>query len=416
MLLVAALTVLLHASIAAAYTSLSDQTLENLPSPGSDFNIKDGALLAPILRPRVPGTEGSAAVLQHFVDFFQQQLPEWRLEFQNSTSKTPATGDEQIPFRNLIATRDPPWASPGDVGRLALVAHYDSKLTPEGFIGATDSAAPCAMLMHAARSIDSALTKKWKKMEAEGVGKTGYDGVTEHKGVQIILLDGEEAFVVWTHTDSLYGARSLAETWEKTPHAATSTFHNPLSSITLFLLLDLLGAKNPRIPSYFITTHWAYRAMGRIEQRLRALGGFKSSPNHPAKLAERKRRAKAKKNYDPKKSLQKREPSFLWEVDNTHPRSQGGIEDDHIPFMLRGVEILHMIPTPFPDVWHKMEDDAEHLDMDTVEDWAMLTTAFAAEWMDLEGFLEAPAGPKRAHEYEASNKKKRKLTEDKSEL
>jgi len=28
-----------------------------------------------------------------------------------------------------------------------LAAHYDSKLTPEGFLGATDSAVPCAMLL-----------------------------------------------------------------------------------------------------------------------------------------------------------------------------------------------------------------------------------------------------------------------------
>lgn len=194
-------------SFGLGYTTLSDQTLKSLPNPGNDFHIKDGALLAPILRTRVPGTPGSTAVLQHFVDFFHTNLPEWRLEFQNSTSKTPATGNELIPFVNLIATRDPPWSEPGDVSRLALVAHYDSKLTPTGFIGATDSAAPCAMVMHAARSIDAALTERWEKMKAEGVGSAGYNGVKEEKGIQILLLDGEEAFLTWTHTDSLYGAR-----------------------------------------------------------------------------------------------------------------------------------------------------------------------------------------------------------------
>lgn len=401
-----------YSSLAASYTSLSDQSLKTLPGPGTDFSIKDGALLAPILIPRVPGTEGSTAVLQHFVSFFQQHLPEWRIEFQNSTATTPATGSEQIPFRNLILTRDPPWAADGEVSRLALVAHYDSKLTPEGFIGATDSAAPCAMLMHAARSIDAALTKKWAKMDAEGVGKAGYDDVVEHKGVQILLLDGEEAFVSWTHTDSLYGARSLAEEWEATPHPAMSTFHNPLSSISLFLLLDLLGAKDPRIPSYFVTTHWAYRAMGKIEKRLRSLGLFKSSPNHPSKIAKRKARAKAKGTYDPSKSLVKRETSFLWEASNENTITRGFVEDDHIPFMARGVEILHMIPTPFPSVWHTIKDDGEHLDIDTVEDWAQLTTAFAAEWMDLEGFMDASTQPQHA----ASDKKRRKADAGKDEL
>jgi hypothetical protein len=58
------------------------------------------------------------------------------------------------------------------------------------------------MLMHAARSIDEALTKKWEAMAADGT-----DELEEQKGVQIIFLDGEEAFLSWTDTDSLYGAR-----------------------------------------------------------------------------------------------------------------------------------------------------------------------------------------------------------------
>lgn len=190
--------------LSAAYTPLSDETLKGLPGPGDDFDIHTGALLAPILIPRVPGTPGSTKVLNHFVDFFQTTLPKWNLEFQNSSSTTPTSNGELVPFVNLIATRDPPWAQPGNVGRLALVAHYDSKLTPHGFIGATDSAAPCAMLMHAARSLDEALTKKWDAMQAEG---EALDELEEETGIEIILLDGEEAFQSWTDADSLYGAR-----------------------------------------------------------------------------------------------------------------------------------------------------------------------------------------------------------------
>ena len=191
-----------------AYTPLSDKTLLNLPVAGADFDIKTGSILAPILIPRVPGTPGSTAVQQHFVKWFKTNLPNWTIEFQNSTSTTPATGTREVPFANLIVTRDPPWTKLGDVGRLALVAHYDSKLTPAGFIGATDSAAPCAMIMHAARSVDEALTRKWSAMQAAG----SY-GLEEEKGVQIILLDGEESFVSWSGTDNTYGARyDLMET------------------------------------------------------------------------------------------------------------------------------------------------------------------------------------------------------------
>jgi hypothetical protein len=187
-----------------AYSQLSDDSLRNIPSDGDDFDIHHGALLAPILIPRVPGTLGSQKAQDHFVDFFTKQLPKWTIEWHNSTAQTPATGDRQVPFANLIFRRDPPWAAAGDVGRLTLVAHYDSLYKPEGFIGATDSAAPCAMLMHVARSIDKALTKKWETMQANGEGG---DGLEEEKGLQILLLDGEEAWVKWSATDSLYGSR-----------------------------------------------------------------------------------------------------------------------------------------------------------------------------------------------------------------
>ncbi|KAF1841539.1 uncharacterized protein K460DRAFT_419586 [Cucurbitaria berberidis CBS 394.84] len=356
-------------SLGSAYTDLSDDTLKNLPGPGDDFDIKTGSILAPILRPRVSGTKGNRAVRQHFVDFFKSQLPEWRIEMHNSTSTTPVSGGKQVPFVNFIATRDPPGSLQGDVSRLALVAHYDSKYTPKGFIGAIDSAAPCAMIMHVARSIDAALTKKWA---AHG----GDDFDVEHKGVQILLLDGEEAFKVWTDADSLYGARALAEDWESTFHTAASIYRTPLDSIELFLLLDLLGSARPRVPSYFKTTHWAYKHMARAEDRLRKLGLMKSSPNHAAKMAKRE-------NKKPR-----REPHFLPEGNKADDAFMGGfVQDDHVPFMARGVDILHIIPTPFPSVWHEIIDDGEHLDMDTVEDWTRLVMAFTAEWMDLEGFL-----------------------------
>jgi glutaminyl-peptide cyclotransferase len=386
-----------------SYKSISDETLQSLPRPNDDFNIQTGALLAPILRTRVPGTEGSRAVLNHFVDFFRNVLPDWNIEFQNSTSRTPVHGNEEVPFVNLIASRDPPWAEKGDVGRLTLVAHYDSKITPEGFIGAIDSAAPCAMIMHVVRSIDAALTRKWEVMTASGESLD--DSLEGYTGIQVIFLDGEEAFKYWTATDSLYGARSLAEEWDNTAHAAMSNFKTPLSSITLFVLLDLLGSANPAIRSYFPTTHWAYQSLAKLEHRLRDLQEFKSSPNHPSKRIIQIRDDDGHQ-YDHnnqnngvdsmiKAQPQKRveEPTWFIDGSNTdmHISRSGTIQDDHIPFLQRGVETLHIIDTPrftgFPSVWHTLDDDGEHLDLDTVEDWSMLMTAFVAEWMELEGFV-----------------------------
>ncbi|KAL3712165.1 hypothetical protein TMatcc_000861 [Talaromyces marneffei ATCC 18224] len=358
-----------------AYQKLSEETLRKLPRPGNDFDIYKGKLLAPILRTRVPGTPGSTAVLNHFNDFFKTTLPDWTIELQNSTAKTPVSGNKEVPFVNFIASRDPPWASKGDVGRLTLVAHYDSKYEPKGFIGAIDSAAPCAMIMHAVRSIDAALTRKWKQMETEGDAmEAGFDAYT---GIQVIFLDGEEAFKTWTNSDSLYGSRSLAETWGETAYSPMSIFRTPLSSISLFLLLDLLGSKDPLIQSYFPTTHWAYQSMADLERRLRSLKQLKSSPN-----------------FDSKSEQTADEPQWLADAEKGEHllKAWTTIQDDHLPFLRRGVEILHIIDTPgrhgFPEVWHTINDDGEHLDLPTVEDWSMLVTAFAAEWMDLEGYFD----------------------------
>jgi glutaminyl-peptide cyclotransferase len=354
---------------ATCYTPLSDDSLRNMPRPQeSEFDIHTGSILSPILIPRVPGTPGSAEVQRHFVDFFQKYLPDWELGFQNTTFTTPVHGDTQVPFANFIATRDPPWSSAGDVGHLTLVAHYDSKYTPDGFIGATDSAAPCAMIMHAVKTIDAALTKKWKAMQTSGVDLD----FEEHVGIQVLFLDGEEAFQSWTETDSIYGARALADHWDQTFHPPGSRYKTYLDSIELFVLLDLLGSPDDlTIPSWFKLTHPAYQNMANTEQRLRSLGLFKSKEGR----------------------------TWLPDKDKKHDdrfSMQMYMQDDHIPFIAKGVEVLHLIPQRFPSVWHHSTDDGEHLDMPAVEDWAVLTAAFAAEYMDLEGYLDASGALKRS--------------------
>src|SRR5271156_819191 len=70
-----------------AYVPLTDDMLQRLPQPSlSDFDTHTGALLSPILIPRVPGTPGSTIVLNHFISFFSPHLSDWTLSFQNSTS------------------------------------------------------------------------------------------------------------------------------------------------------------------------------------------------------------------------------------------------------------------------------------------------------------------------------------------
>ena len=354
-----------------AYTELSGSSLKSIPRPGKSFDIHDGDMLSPILIPRVSGTEGNEKVRRFLASYFTEQLPKWKVTYQNSTSKTPATGNRDVPFVNVIVRRDPPWASEGHTSYLTLVAHYDSKLTPRNFIGATDSAAPCAMLLYIAKAIDSAIETKWSR--TKGDLETMRLESENNRGIQILLLDGEEAFESWTEKDSIYGARSLAAEWETTFHPALSTYRNPIQSIEMFVLLDLLGAKGPKIPSYYKLTHWLYQKMAKLEGRMRTLELLHSSPNH-------------KKRSDERRAA---EPMFFYETEKKDSDQWMGeyIDDDHRPFLERGVDIFHIIATPFPRFWHEPEDDGLHLHMDTTEDWAILMTAFTAEYMDLADFM-----------------------------
>ncbi|KAL2262838.1 hypothetical protein VTK26DRAFT_9286 [Humicola hyalothermophila] len=375
-----------------AYTPLSDSLLRSIPSPSeSDFdpNAKSSSsdttppLLGPLLIPRVPGTPGQAAAQAHFVSFFERHLPQWEILWQNTTQTAPvpnsriAAATRELPFQNIILRRLPPGVRTaagagengngngngtttttgaggrlGNVGLLTLVAHYDSKVLEEdGFVGATDSAAPCAVLMWVAREVERWLVKVWADKDGEGAEEA-------REGVQIVLLDGEEAFVRWTDEDSLYGSRALAAEWEATPYPAPATFKNPMQQISLFVLLDLLGSPEPQVPSYFQSTHWAYQKMATIEGRLRGLGMLESKPRQP----------------------------FLPDTSKmaTQFNGRGFVGDDHVPFMERGAPVLHLIPSPFPEVWHSMEDDGDHLDIPTVRDWARIVTAFTMEWMDVQ--------------------------------
>lgn len=49
--------------------------------------------------------------------------------------------------------------------------------------------------------------------------------------LQLIFFDGEEAFVRWSPTDSLYGSRHLAQKMASTPHPPGATNTNQIQSI-----------------------------------------------------------------------------------------------------------------------------------------------------------------------------------------
>lgn len=151
--------------------------------------------------------------------------------------------------------------------------------------------------------------------------------------------------------------RALANQWSLSPNPPSAKFYKyrtPLNQISLFLLLDLLGSAAPQIPSYFPTTHWAYTCLSTIESRMRHLGLLESSPTTP----------------------------FLPDLNRT-TGAHASVSDDHLPFISKGVDVLHIIPSPFPSVWHTLDDDGDHLDLPTVRDWGKIVAAFTLEWLDM---------------------------------
>lgn len=75
----------------------------------------------------------------------------WSIESDRFFDKTPNFGE--LEFENII-TR----LNPNATRYLVLSCHYDSKYTREGdFVGATDSAVPCAQMINLAKVMKSHL-------------------------------------------------------------------------------------------------------------------------------------------------------------------------------------------------------------------------------------------------------------------
>jgi hypothetical protein len=54
-----------------------------------------------------------------------------------------------------------------------------------------------------------------------------------------------------------------------------------------------------------------------------------------------------------------------------------------IPFLKRGVPCLHLIPVPFPDVWHKESDNPSNMDVEFITQFNTIFRIFMAELLHL---------------------------------
>ncbi|CAB1347571.1 unnamed protein product [Coregonus sp. 'balchen'] len=273
-------------------------------------------------------------VSQHISSTLSSLSAGWTVELDSFLSPTPRG---QVTFSNIIATLDP-----GAPRRLLLTCHYDSKVLPPDprvpervFLGASDSAVPCAMILELASALDAQL----KALNQQASAVT----------LQLVFFDGEESFEEWTATDSLYGSRHLAERMAHTPHPLGSTHTNLLQAVDLFVLLDLLGGPDPLIVNHFDNTARWFDRLIAAEKRLHRQGLLTSHPSEQTYF---------------------RKDVYL-----------GPVQDDHIPFLHKGVPVLHVIATPFPPFWHTLDDTEENMHRPTVENLTKVLAVFLAEYL-----------------------------------
>ncbi|KAJ6573633.1 hypothetical protein B0H10DRAFT_2226757 [Mycena sp. CBHHK59/15] len=301
-------------------------------------------------------TENNTIVRNYIVS--KLEALKWHVEEDAFNDSTPF-GTKQ--FTNIIATKDPKAAR-----RVVLAAHFDSKYfpAPNNFVGATDSAAPCAMMLDLAEALDPLLDERAKRLDA---GMEDDEDVSDTT-LQLVFFDGEEAFVAWTDRDSIYGARHLADKWATTYALPNSKRRlmgpqtTEISGIEHFILLDLLGSEHPLIHSYTLSTAWLFDALVSAEKRLGDSGAF---------------------TYGDEQGMAPGKWSSFFYKRTTVDMNMGGIGDDHVPFLEHGVDVLHLITSPFPSVWHSVHDDASALHMPTMRRWNILLRVFMSEYLHL---------------------------------
>lgn len=229
-----------------------------------------------MLIPRVSGTEGIQTVRDHIVTYVQRLPGDWKVELDAFEDETPM-GPRS--FVNIVASFGADTYPRKK--RTIFACHYDSKFfeAPSYFVGATDSAVSCALLLHLGKVVSTFVAE-----EPEPTRPAVFD---------LIFFDGEEAFVEWTHDDSLYGSRHLAQKWASEVVESLPSKPRRIQNVRGMVLLDLIGAKNMQFMPFIPSTFSHYVRLREVESLLASQYALK-----PSSLAStppvRKRKAKKK--------------------------------------------------------------------------------------------------------------------------
>jgi Zn-dependent M28 family amino/carboxypeptidase len=158
--------------------------------------------------------------------FLRNQFKHDQLEEDAFTANTPIG---PVAMRNFIVRF--PGKKPGVI---VLATHYETNypLRNINFVGANDGGSTTGLLL--------AIADQLRPQTANGKKLDGYS-------IWLLFDDGEEAFNVWSSSDSTYGTRHLAAKWGR---------DGTLGQIKAFILADMIGDKDLDIQRDTNSTDW----------------------------------------------------------------------------------------------------------------------------------------------------------------
>ncbi len=171
--------------------------------------------------------------------------------------------------------------------RIVIGGHYDTKLFRQfRFVGADDGGSSAAMLIELARVLK---------------------GRRNACTIDLLFLDGEEAFVDWAGTDHTYGSRHYVE---------AAKGDGSLATLKAFVLLDMVADRNLRIRRDGNSTPWLTDVIWASAKTLQLDAYFRPETTH--------------------------------------------VEDDHGPFLAAGVPSVDIIDLEY-EPWHTAQDNLDNV-------------------------------------------------------
>ncbi|PSN58320.1 hypothetical protein C0J52_00166 [Blattella germanica] len=320
-------------------------------------------VLDTILIPRVVGTPNHEYVKQFLIKTMQELG--WAVETDPFQEETPLFGTLQ--FENIVAT-----LNPNARRYLVLACHYDSKYYREyNFVGATDSAVPCAMMINLAYVMAESLKKTRSQFLIKTMQELGWAvetdpfqeetplfGTLQFENIVATLNPNARRYLVLAcHYDSKYYREYnfVGATDSAVPCAMMIN----LAYVMAESLKKTRSQNDISLKFIFFDGEEAFKEWGPDDSIYGA--------RHLATKWEQTPYPKS--NSDGTNQLHRMDVLVLLDL--------LGSPD---PVFYR-VPILHLIPVPFPTVWHTENDNRNAIDLSTVENLNKILRVFVAEYL-----------------------------------